>query len=110
MNRILQDTKVALRALSRQRVFTAVAVLTLALGVGATTAIFSVVYGVLLRPLPYVEADRLVHLGQTLRSAPAEPVDGSSRARQLPRLEADVAHDCADGPLFGRARGHQQPG
>ena len=78
MNRILQDAKVALRALSRQRVFTTVAVLTLALGVGATTAIFSVVYGVLLRPLPYVEADRLVHLGQTLRSAPDEPVDGSS--------------------------------
>ena len=78
MNRILQDTKVALRALSRQRVFTAVAVLTLALGVGATTAIFSVVYGVLLRPLPYVEADRLVHLRADARSAPAEPVDGSS--------------------------------
>ncbi len=78
MDRLTQDLKIAARALSRQRAFTIVAVITLALGVGATTAIFSVVYGILLRPLPYAEADRLVHLGQTARSAPADPVDGSS--------------------------------
>src|SRR5688500_16733089 len=78
MNRMLQDFKVATRALWRQRTFSTVAVLTLALGVGATTAIFSVVYGILLKPLPYVQADRIVTLGQTAKSAPAEPVDGSS--------------------------------
>jgi predicted permease len=50
----------AVRALWRRPGFTAAAVLTLALGVGATTAIFSVVYGVLLKPLPYPDADRLV--------------------------------------------------
>jgi putative ABC transport system permease protein len=78
MDRLLRDFRVAMRALARQRGFTAVAIVTLALGVGATTAIFSVVYAVLLRPLPYVQADRLVHLGQTARTAPTEPVDGSS--------------------------------
>ena len=78
MDRLMQDLKVALRSLARQRTFSLVAIITLALGVGATTAIFSVVYGILLKPLPYEESHRLVAFGQTLRSAPTEPVDGSS--------------------------------
>jgi putative ABC transport system permease protein len=56
---IRQDLSYALRSLRRAPAFAAVAVLTLALGVGATTAIFSVVHGVLLRGLPYRDADRL---------------------------------------------------
>lgn len=61
----LQDLRYALRGLKRTPVFAVVVVLTLALGVGATTSIFSVVYGVLLRPLPYRDAGRIVtvHLG-----------------------------------------------
>jgi putative ABC transport system permease protein len=78
VDRLLQDFKVALRSLRRQRTFSLVAVLTLALGVGATTAIFSVVYGILLKPLPYAASDRLVAFGQTAKSAPSEPVDGST--------------------------------
>ena len=78
MDGLLRDFRIAIRTLARQRTFSLVAILTLALGVGATTAIFSVVYGILLRPLPYVESDRLVTLGQTARSDPQEPVDGSS--------------------------------
>ena len=78
MDRLTQDLKIAVRALMRQRTFSLVAVLTLAVGVGATTAIFSVVYGILLRPLPYEQSDRIVHLGQTAKNAPQEPVDGSS--------------------------------
>lgn len=78
MDRLLQDLKVAMRALARQRTFSVVAVLTLALGVGATTAIFSVVHGILLEPLPYESSDRIVALGQTSQRAPAQPVGGSS--------------------------------
>ncbi len=57
---VVSDCRFALRQLRKSPAFTAVAVLTLALGIGATTAIFSVVYGVLLRPLPYPDASRIM--------------------------------------------------
>jgi putative ABC transport system permease protein len=58
-----QDARYALRQLVRNRAFTFTAVITLGLGIGATTAIFSAVYALLLRPLPYPDASRLMVIG-----------------------------------------------
>ncbi|MCZ6915248.1 MAG: ABC transporter permease [Gemmatimonadetes bacterium] len=62
MSTIVQDLHYAIRSLKRQPAFTAVVILTLALGIGANAAIFSVVDGILLRSLPYHEPDRLVRI------------------------------------------------
>jgi putative ABC transport system permease protein len=63
---IAADIKYAFRSLSHSRAFTAVVIITLALGIGANTAIFSVVRGVLLKPLPHRDGDRLVYLRQSV--------------------------------------------
>jgi len=78
----LTDVKHSARSLRRAPAFTAIAVLTLALGVGANSAIFSVVNAVLLRPLPFQHADRLVRVVMTI---PAQ-VTGSTERRDPVRL------------------------
>ena len=59
---LMQDLRYGVRVLTKAPAFTTVAVLTLALGIGATTAIFSVVDGLLLKPLQYPDADRIVRV------------------------------------------------
>src|SRR5262249_35907376 len=81
METLVRDLQFGLRMLLKTPGFTAVSLITLALGIGATTAMFSVVNGVLLRPLPYKEPDKLVLInekspqsGQTPISLPAPDV------------------------------------
>ena len=62
MHLIIQDVRHAMRSLARVPGFTLIAILTLALGIGANTAIFSVINGVILRPLPFPKADQLVFI------------------------------------------------
>src|SRR5436190_23743640 len=64
LDKMFQDVRFALRTLHRSPGFTCTALLTLALGIGANTAIYSVIDGVLLHPIPFPESDRLVALYQ----------------------------------------------
>jgi putative ABC transport system permease protein len=76
MGIFLQDMKFALRMFAKSKPFTAVAVITLALGIGANTAIFSVINSVLLRPLPFTDPERLVQLWETEPSPGNYPMTG----------------------------------
>src|SRR4051812_5504465 len=70
----ISDLRFAVRSLSRARGFALAVVLTLGLGIGANTAIFSVVRGVLLKPLPHKDGERLVYLRQSINGPGGENV------------------------------------
>ncbi len=94
LENFLQDLRYGVRSFGRNRGLAAVAVLTLALGIGANTAIFSVIHGVLLRPLPYPHPDRIVSPWQATPSS-GEARLGLSEA-QLVRLRAGAAPSLAE--------------
>ncbi len=92
-----QDTRYAARTLWRAPLFAIAAILTLAIGIGVTTAMFAVVFGVLIRPLPYPDADRLYVLFQTseragrTRVTPLDFVDLHAQLRSM-RVAAVVGN------------------
>jgi hypothetical protein len=88
----MQDIRYALRTLGKQPIFTLVAVLTLTVGIGANTAIFSLLYHILLKPLPFPEADRLVFIWNSypltgLEQASVSIPDYIDRKSQAPAIE-----------------------
>jgi putative ABC transport system permease protein len=92
LDRLRQDVRYALRGLRRNPIFAAMAILTLALGIGLNTAVFSVVNAVLLRPLPYPDASRLVWVANRIERLQLEAVGGpdfldwKEQARSFDRL------------------------
>src|ERR1051326_6216302 len=106
---VWSDFRFAVRALLKRPGFTAVAVATLALGIGANTAIFSIVDAVLLRPLPYANVDRLASVrGGSLQTqefgnlSPMDFYDLQARTRTFERLPAVNKNTQ---PTAGRAGG-----
>jgi hypothetical protein len=93
MSELLKDTKLSLRMFWRSPAFTLAAVSALALGIGANTAIFSIVNAVLLKPVPYFEPDRLVVIQQTSADGPFSA--GSPATFQFWREQTSVVQDVA---------------
>jgi predicted permease len=104
MNGLLQDLRYALRQLRKNRGFTIVAVLTLALGIGANSAIFSVVNGVLLNPLPFPNASRIVSLFQDKPNFPKGSISYPNLLdwqRENRTFEAIAGYRWSDGNITG---------
>lgn len=106
MNTLWQDLRYGLRMLLKHPGFTVVAVITLALGIGANTAIFSLVNAVLLKPLPYETPEQLVKLSERHRQdgepsevAPANFIDWREQSRSFIGMAAYALEHAA---LVGR--------
>lgn len=106
LDTLSRDVRYAIRSFTRSPGFTATAVLTIALGIGATTAIFSIVYGVLLRPLPFPEPGRLVMLQprtdgiDTDAMSPASFLEWQRRTVAFDRIAAFTGRPATFGVLM----------
>jgi len=100
----LNDIRIAIRAMARTPGFTALSVITVGLGIGATTAVFSMVQGVLLRRLPYADGDRLVRLVQPSANSPdvGFSVTEVQDYRQVPQFAAVAEYHSMAFQLYGR--------
>ena len=88
MDALLRDIRHAVRTLARQRTFTLTALTTLALGIGANTAMFGIVHGMLLRPLPYPDPDAIVRVGESFQERSRASVFLNNHS--MPRLEEEA--------------------
>ena len=114
METLGQDLRAALRGLARNRGFAAAVILTMALGIGANSAIFSVVHGVLLRPLPYANGDDILILRQQrpLAGIPAQgfsPLEMEDYRQQSKTLESIVEYHNMWFVLLGRGEPERVP-
>src|SRR5262245_23855231 len=115
MSTLLSDLRLAWRSLSKDRGFLTTALITIALGVGGNTAVFSVVKAVLIEPLPYADSSRLVALHETVADAPGERyqisyanfLDWKRQARSFESMAAfcDYAFTVRIGDLLERVGG-----
>jgi len=101
---MLRNLRESLRVFRRQPAFSGVVVLTIALGIGATTAIFSLIYGILLRPFPFRESERLVRIqspftnSNAVRGCSIPDVDDYRRRTRTP-VDLGVHSDAFDSDL-----------
>ncbi len=106
MRTLMQDLHYALRQLVRSPRFTFTAVISLALGIGATTAVFSVIYAALMNPYPYPSADRIVRLTMKSKTNPDQWINLSGaqvmQLRQVRAIESVLAMDYHPMILSGR--------
>ena len=97
MQTVFQDLRYALRQIAKSPGFTLTAVISLALGIGATTAVFSVIYAALMNPYPYPAADRIVRLTVESKAGAGDWVNLNGpqiqQLRQLPVVESVLAMD-----------------
>ena len=117
MRTLLQDLRHALRLMARAPGFTAAALATIALAIGANTAIFSLVYGVLWRPLPYPQADRIVRLSEVhpggvspLPEALISNITYDAWERNARTIELMAAYNSRSFTIKGRGEPERVPG
>ena len=112
LERLRQDVGFAIRTLRKAPVFSTIAILTLALGIGANTAIFSVINGVLLKPLPFSNGERIVHLQQPASRADLpdvqfSPLELAAYRSQSRSFEQLVEYHTMSFNLIGQGEPHR---